>query len=190
VKKKFDCQANLLNIMNFNKAFVLGNLTRDPETRALPSGQPFTSFSIATNRYYTDTSGQRKEEVEFHNIVAFGKLADIVSRYLTKGSMVLIEGRIKTRNWTDQAGVKHWKTEIIAEGLQMGPKSSTGGSGGSQSNYSPKSFNSQPEPSQPKEADIPIIEENYTPPADSMPSSSDISSDIASDEIDVKDIPF
>jgi single-strand DNA-binding protein len=166
--------------MNFNKAFVLGNLTRDPETRALPSGQPVVSFSIATNRYYTDASGQRKEEVEFHNIVAFGKLADIVSRYLTKGSMVLIEGRIKTRNWTDQAGVKHWKTEIIAEGLQMGPKSGGNTGGSSQNNYAPKSFGSSDK--QPaKEPEIPIIEENYTPPMeDSMPT----------DEIDVKDIPF
>lgn len=165
--------------MNFNKAFILGNLTRDPEVRALPSGQPVVSFSIATNRYFTDAQGQRKEEVEFHNIVAFGKLADIVSRYLTKGSMVLIEGRIKTRNWQDQQGQKHWKTEIIAEGLQMGPKgTSNPGQGGS--NYSSsRNSEKQHEDIQPKDADIPVIEENYTP-----------SNDDASGEIDVKDIPF
>ena len=83
--------------MNLNKAFILGNVTRDPEVRALPSGQSVTNFGIATNRFYTDASGQKKQEAEFHNIVCFGKLADISSRYLNKGSLVLIEGRIKTR---------------------------------------------------------------------------------------------
>ena len=82
--------------MNLNKAFVLGNVTRDPEVRSLPSGQQVTSFGIATNRFYTDSTGQKKQDVEFHNIVCFGKLADISSRYLTKGSLILIEGRIKT----------------------------------------------------------------------------------------------
>ena len=168
--------------MNLNKAFILGNVTREPEVRSMPNGGQVTSFSVATNRFYTSSAGEKKSEAEFHNIVCFGKLADISSRYLNKGSLVLIEGRIKTRNWTDQAGVKHWKTEIIAEELQMGPKSSGGGSGG-QGNYSPKSFGSsekQHEDIQPKEADIPVIEENYTPPAD----------DSSSGEIDVKDIPF
>ena len=105
--------------MNLNKAFVLGNVTKDPEVRALPSGQQVTSFSIATNRFYTDQSGQKKQEAEFHNIVCFGKLADISSRYLTKGSLVLIEGRIKTRSWQNSAGVKQYRTEIIAETMQL-----------------------------------------------------------------------
>lgn len=171
--------------MNFNKAFVLGNLTRDPEVRSLPSGQPVVSFSIATNRYYTDAQGQKKDEAEFHNIVAFGKLADIISRYLTKGSLCFIEGRIKTRNWTDQAGQKHWKTEIIAEEMQMGPRSSGGGNGGmssaGQNNYSPRPFGSSSDKQPAKEPEIPIIEENAPPSADYMPNT---------DEIDVKDIPF
>jgi len=166
--------------MNFNKAFVLGNLTRDPESRSLPSGQPVVSFSIATNRYFTDASGQKKEEAEFHNIVAFGKLADVASRFLTKGSLAFVEGRIKTRNWQDQQGQKHWKTEIIAEVLQLGPRGS--GAGNTNSNYTPKSFN-QPSNQQPaKEPEIPIIEENYN-----LPNQEDASS---TDEIDVKDIPF
>src|SRR3989344_3820187 len=108
--------------MNLNKAFVLGNVTRDPETRAMPSGQQVTSFGIATNRFYTDQAGQKKQEAEFHNIVCFGKLADISSKYLTKGALVLIEGRIKTGSWQGADGIKKYKTEIIAESLQLGPR--------------------------------------------------------------------
>jgi len=181
--------------MNLNKAFVLGNVTRDPEVRALPSGNQVTSFGIATNRYYTDNAGQKKEEAEFHNIVCFGKLADISSRYLNKGSMVLIEGRIKTRNWVNSAGVKQYKTEIIAESLQLGPKNSGGATGGSgyksNSGYS-KQFSS-PEPEMPKQEDIPIIEENYTPPSVTDNNAEEPKNSFqgdASDEIDVKDIPF
>ena len=139
--------------MNLNKAFVLGNVTRDPEVRALPSGQQVVSFSIATNRFYTSGSGEKKQEAEFHNIVCFGKLADISARYLNKGSLVLIEGRIKTRNWTNQQGAKQYKTEIIAETMQLGPKAA--GAGGN-SNYSGgsnygKSFSQSPEPQQSKQ---------------------------------------
>ncbi|MEK7562171.1 MAG: single-stranded DNA-binding protein [Patescibacteria group bacterium] len=190
--------------MNLNKAFILGNITRDPEVRALPSGSQVTSFSIATNRYYTDSAGQKKEEAEFHNIVCFGKLADIASRYLNKGAMVMIEGRIKTRNWVNQSGVKQYRTEIIAESLQLGPRNSGGGgtpgaggaSGYKSSNYG-KPFSS-PEPENIKTDEIPIIEENYTPPnVEAGPPSTENAGEPknsfqgdASDEIDVKDIPF
>lgn len=166
--------------MNLNKAFVLGNVTRDPEVRSLPSGQQVTSFGIATNRFYTDSSGGKKQEAEFHNIVCFGKLADISSRYLNKGSLVLIEGRIKTRNWTNAQGVKQYRTEIIAEGMQLGPKGGSVAGG----NYNNKaSFaNSGPETAgkETSHEEIPVIEENYTPPAGTGDAS----------EIDVKDIPF
>ena len=113
--------------MNFNKAIVLGNLTRDPESRTLPSGQPVVNFSIATNRIYNDQSGNKQQEVEYHNIVVFGKLADICAKYLSKGRLVLIEGRIKTRSWQDQNGVKKYKTEIVAENMQMGPRGGEAG---------------------------------------------------------------
>ena len=177
--------------MNFNKAFVLGNVTRDPEVRSLPSGQQVTSFSIATNRFYTSGAGEKKQEVEFHNIVCFGKLADISSRYLNKGSLVLIEGRIKTRNWVNSQGIKQYRTEIIAESMQLGPKGA-GSSGSSGSANYGKSF-SKPEPDQPKSEEIPIIEENYTPPPPET--SSGVTKETpfegdAADEIDVKDIPF
>ncbi len=162
--------------MNLNKAFVLGNVTRDPEVRALPSGQQVASFGIATNRFYTDASGQKKQDAEFHNIVCFGKLADIASRYLTKGSLVLIEGRIKTRNWQNQQGIKQYRTEIVADGLQLGPR----GSGGSNQNIGQSSF---VKPSEDK--DIPIVEEN-APPANFV----NTEEPPKTDEIDVKDIPF
>jgi len=180
--------------MNFNKAIILGNVTKDPEVRALPSGQQVTNFSIATNRYYTATTGEKKEEAEFHNIVCFGKLADITSRYIKKGSLILIEGRIKTRTWMNQQGVKQYKTEIIAESMQMGPRGAgTGGTSfGGDTGYQKSSFQQQPS-QEPRAEEIPIIEENYNPaPADSEPENkkSIAFEDSAADEIDVKDIPF
>jgi len=110
--------------MNVNKAIILGNLTRDPEARTLPSGRPVVSFSVATNRFWTDkNTGEKKKEVEFHNVVAFGRLAEIVHQFLFKGSMVYIEGRIRTRSWQDKkTNEKRQRTEIIAERLQLGPK--------------------------------------------------------------------
>jgi len=177
--------------MNLNKIFILGNVTREPEARALPSGQQVTNFGVATNRFYTASSGEKKQEAEFHNVVCFGKLADISSRYLNKGSLVLIEGRIKTRNWTNPAGVKQYRTEIIAESLQLGPKSA-GASSGSGSNYGKSSQMSQEPEQAPKQDEIPVIEENYTPPAvedADEPKPVSFEGD-AADEIDVKDIPF
>ncbi|MFA6918680.1 MAG: single-stranded DNA-binding protein [Patescibacteria group bacterium] len=108
--------------MNLNKAIIIGNLTANPEVRKTANGQSVASFTIATNRVWKDQQGQKQEQAEFHNIVAWGKLADIVGQYLAKGRVCMVEGRIQTRNWTDQAGAKHWKTEIIAENVQLGPR--------------------------------------------------------------------
>jgi len=108
--------------MNLNKAFVVGNLTRDPELRQTPTGQSVCSFGVATNRFFTDSLGQKQKQTEFHNIVAWGRQAEIINQYLKKGSLVLIEGRLQTRSWLDQQGTKHWKTEIIAERIQLGPR--------------------------------------------------------------------
>jgi single-strand DNA-binding protein len=105
--------------MNLNKAMVIGNLTRDPEIRSTPNGQTVASFSVATNFIWTDQSGQRQEKVEFHNIVAWRKLAEICSQYLKKGSKVYIEGRLQTRDWVGQDGIKRYRTEIIAENMIM-----------------------------------------------------------------------
>ncbi|HHD92437.1 MAG TPA: single-stranded DNA-binding protein [Candidatus Portnoybacteria bacterium] len=110
--------------MNFNKVVILGNLTRDPESKVLPSGQPVVNFSVATNRFWRDAQGNNQKEAEFHNIVVYGRLTEICSRYLRKGGLVLIEGRLKTRSWQDSGGQKHYRTEIIAEGIQLGPRNS------------------------------------------------------------------
>jgi single-strand DNA-binding protein len=173
--------------MNLNKAFVLGNITKDPEIRSMPNGNQVANFSIATNRAYTLPSGEKKEEVEFHNIVCFGKLADIVSRYLKKGSMVLIEGRIQTRSWDDKAtGAKKYKTEIIAELMQMGPKSAGGGSAGSlqqPTGYGRPAFGSKTQ--EVKQEDIPVIEENYPAPTNEISLDSKDTG-----EINIADIPF
>lgn len=123
--------------MNFNKVFLIGNLTRDPELRSLPSGQSVINFGMATNRMWKDKEGQRKQQVEFHNIVAFGKLADTLHQYLHKGGLVCVEGRLTTRSWDAQDGTKRSKTEIIAETIQLGPRQS--GSGGqAQSQSAPR----------------------------------------------------
>ncbi len=112
--------------MYINKAIIFGNLTRDPELRALPSGAPVCSFSIATNRTYKKADGTKQEEVEFHNIVVFGRQAENCAQYLKKGSTAYVEGRIKTRSW-EKDGVKHYKTEINADTVQFGPRSTGGG---------------------------------------------------------------
>ena len=116
--------------MNLNKVFIIGNLTRDPELKTLPSGSSVANFGIATNRVWRNQQGEKQEEVQFHNIVVFGKQADTVSQYLKKGSSVLVEGRLQTRNWEAQDGTKRTKTEIVAERVQFGPRRSGGGFAG------------------------------------------------------------
>ena len=107
--------------MNLNKVIIVGNITRDPETKALPSGSNVCNFSIATNRSWTK-DGEKQEQTEFHNVSAFGKLADIASQYLKKGASVLVEGRLQTRSWDDADGKKNYRTDIVAEGIQLGKK--------------------------------------------------------------------
>lgn len=108
--------------MNLNKAFILGNLTRDPELRQTPTGQSVATLGIATNRLWTDKEGNKQTQVEFHNVVLWGRLAEIASQYLSKGRLVFIEGRITTRSWQDQQGQKKYRTEIVAENMQLGPR--------------------------------------------------------------------
>lgn len=110
--------------MYLNKAFLFGNLTRDPEMKSLPNGNKVTQFSIATNRIYKDQAGNKQEQVEFHNITVFGRQAETSAQYLKKGQGVMIEGRIQTRSWDDKTtGEKKYRTEIIADAVQFGPKS-------------------------------------------------------------------
>lgn len=148
--------------MNLNKIFLIGRLTQDPEMRSTPSGQTVTTLKMATNRVWSDPSGGRKEATEYHTVIAWGRLGEIASQYLKRGGLVMIEGRIQTRSWTDQSNNKKYFTEIIAEGLQLGPRTA----GQSQSGYS--SDNAPSMGAQPRTApaasvqndDIPIIDEN------------------------------
>lgn len=125
--------------MYLNKALVYGNITRDPEVRALPSGVNVATFSLATNRVWIDKNGAKQENADFHNIVVFGKQAETVSKYLKKGSSVLIEGRMQTRSWDAQDGTKKYRTEIIAERVQFGPRSAGGGASGGSASDAPAS---------------------------------------------------
>jgi single-strand DNA-binding protein len=148
--------------MNLNKVIIIGNMASDPELRSTPSGQSVCNFRIATNRIWKDrNTNQQQKETEFHTIVAWGRLAEIASQFLTKGGLAMIEGRLRTRSWQDQTGVKKFRTEIVAERLQLGPKTGA------------KSFPQEmeaPEPPSQKD-EIPVIEEGE-------------------EEIDIKDIPF
>ncbi|MFH0755102.1 MAG: single-stranded DNA-binding protein [bacterium] len=110
--------------MYLNKAFLFGNLTRDPEIRALPSGIKVVSFGLATNRTWKDKDGVKQESVTFHNIVSYGKQAEIMAQYLKKGRGVFIEGRIESRSWDDKNdGTKKYRTEIVVDNFQFGPSS-------------------------------------------------------------------
>lgn len=105
--------------MDLNKVTLIGNITRDPEMRTTPTGTSVASFSIATNYAWKDQAGQMQKKAEFHNIVAWRKLADICSQYLKKGAKIYIEGRLQTRDWTGQDGVKRYRTEIVADNMIM-----------------------------------------------------------------------
>jgi single-strand DNA-binding protein len=153
--------------MNLNKAMVIGNVVRDPEIRTTPGGQNVTSFSVATNLVWKDQSGQKQEKVEYHNIVAWRRLAEIAGQYLKKGSKVYIEGRIQTRSWDDPNGVKRYRTEIITENMIMLDRA--GATGGDFDG-------SQPEPSS-------------APAKPASPAPTEASSG-SEDEISVEDIPF
>lgn len=152
--------------MNINKVILIGRLTSDPESRTIPSGQNVCSFGLATNRTWTNKqTNQKEEKTEFHNIVLWGRLADIASQYLNKGSLTYIEGRLQTRSWQDQSGAKKYRTEIVGENIQMGPRR-TGGQA--------------PKAEQVSTTDIPVIEEPIK----------EIKDNKNDEEIRVEDIPF
>ncbi len=108
--------------MYLNKAIIIGNLTRDPEIKSLPSGIKVTSFSLATNRVWKDKDGQKQESTDYHNIVVFGRQAETVAQYLKKGSSALVEGRMQTRSWDGPDGTKRYRTEVVADRVQFGPR--------------------------------------------------------------------
>lgn len=108
--------------MYLNKAIIIGNLTRDPELRALPSGGQLCQLGVATNRVYKDKNGQTQKATEFHNVVVWGRQAETCGQYLKKGQTVCVEGRLQTRSWDGQDGQKKYRTEIVADRVQFGPK--------------------------------------------------------------------
>lgn len=120
--------------MYLNKAIIYGNLTRDPEMKALPSGASVTTFSLATNRVYNDKDGKKQEQTDYHNIVVFGRQAETVNQYLKKGSGALVEGRIQTRSWDADDGSKRYRTEIVADRVQFGPRAGGSGADGGSKN--------------------------------------------------------
>jgi single-strand DNA-binding protein len=147
--------------MNLNKVFLIGNITKDVELKTTPSGNSVASFGLATNRTWKGKDGQKQDQATFHNLVAWGKTAETIKQYCTKGSTIMVEGRIDNRTYDKKDGTKGYISEVIIESFQFGPKKE-GQTSNPKEMSTPKSFDDQ--------EDIPIIEDG--------------------DEIDVKDIPF
>ncbi len=115
--------------MDLNKVMLIGRVTKDPEVRTLQTGQAVASFSIATNRQWKDAQGQRQEKAEFHNLVAWRKLAEIVQQYVKKGMRIYVEGRMETRSWDDPSGQKKYRTEVVLDNMIMLDSKSGGAAG-------------------------------------------------------------
>ena len=180
--------------MNLNKAMIIGNLTRDPEVRTTPSGQTVASFGVATNLVWTDANGQKQQKVEFHNVVAWRKLGEICGTWLKKGKQVFIEGRLQTRDWVGQDGVRKYRTEIIADNMIMlGSAGASGAPQGGNTNQASGSYSS-PAPSAPSVENIPTIDIDQDVMPNAMSSESDnfgyTSEADDDDEVKVDSIPF
>ncbi|MEI6480260.1 MAG: single-stranded DNA-binding protein [bacterium] len=151
--------------MYLNKAFLYGNLTRDPEIKALPGGTQVASFGIATNRTFKDKNGTRQDQTEYHNIVAFGKTAETIGQYMKKGKPIFVEGRIQTRSWDDKGtGEKKYRTEIVVDNFQFGPQApGTGGSAGYSAPSTSNTSASKPKEEVPSMDTINYPEEDINP---------------------------
>lgn len=156
--------------MYLNKAIIIGNLTRDPELKSLPSGIKVCSFSVATNRVWRDKNGARQESADYHNVVVFGRQAETVAQYMKKGSSIMVEGRMQTRSWDDKnSGEKKYRTEIIADRTQFGPR---GGAG----NGAPQSGANQ--------------STGYSAPSANVPEEDSDAIEYPEEDINPEDIPF
>jgi single-strand DNA-binding protein len=148
--------------MNLNKVLIVGRATVQPELKKTPSGQSVSTFSVATNRVWTDKNGARQEDTEFHNVVVWGRQAEIANQFLAKGAMVLVEGRLATRSWQDKNGATHRTTEIVCERFQLGPKpqGTSGGSynGGAKSSFSGNGARDNESVAQQAVEEIPVID--------------------------------
>ncbi len=152
--------------MYLNKAIIIGNLTRDPEIKSLPSGIQVATIGIATNRVWKDKNGAKQEDTQYHNVVVFGRQAETAAQFLRKGSSVLVEGRMQTRSWDSPDGKKNYRTEIVADRIQFGnrPGGTAPTAGGAVSHGAQK------------------LDEQPAPPADAI--------DYPEENINVDDIPF
>ncbi len=155
--------------MNVNKVILVGRLTRDPEIRTTPAGQSVATISMATNSFWTDKSGQKQDKTEYHNVVLWGRQAEIASQYLTKGQECFIEGRLQTRAYTGKDGIERRTTEVIGETMQLGSRAQGTSAGAPRSAAAPSAA--------PKSA--PVEEEIPT-----------INLDDESEEIRIEDVPF
>lgn len=156
--------------MNVNKVVLVGRLTRDPEIRNTASGQSVATLALATNRFWKDKNGQRQEKTSFHNVVLWGRLAEIAGQYLTKGQEAYIEGRLESRKYVAKDGTNRYVTEVVAENMQLGSKPQGGGS------YSPGS-----------PAAAPAASSAHTEAAEEIPT---INLDDEQDEVKIEDVPF
>ena len=160
--------------MNVNKVHLVGRLTRDPEARSTATGQSVTSFGLATNRTWKDKNGQKQEQSEFHNIVLWGRLAEIAGQYLSKGQECYIEGRLQTRSYTGKDNVERRTTEIVAENMQLGSRPQGGSIASGAATSAVATQGTPKKKEQEKEEDIPTINLDEE----------------EKDEIKIDDVPF
>jgi single-strand DNA-binding protein len=154
--------------MNVNKVFLVGRLTRDPEIRTTPSGQTVASIGLATGRTWTDKQGQKQEKTEFHNVVMWGRTAEVAGQYLVKGQEIFVEGRLESRRYTGKDGVERRITDVIVENFQFGAKPQ----GASRGNYSAPASKS---------------DESQASKGDQIPT---INLDDEQGEVRIEDVPF
>ncbi len=175
--------------MNVNKAIIIGRLTRDPELRSTPNGRQVASLSVATSFRYKDQSGQQQERTEFHNVVAWGRQAEVIAQYFTKGQEIYVEGRLETRNWDDkESGKKMYRTEIVLEKFEFGAKPQ-GASGAynnnagqnTESNTGSTDNNNSKAPTENAQAQATPTEEEDIPT---------INLDDEQDDVKIEDVPF
>ena len=161
--------------MNVNKVILVGRLTRDPEVRTTPSGQTVATVGMATNRYWKDKNGQRQDKTEFHNVILWGRLAEIAGQYLQKGQETYIEGRIETRKYTGKDGIERRTTEVIAENMQLGSRAQGSASGNQYSKPNPAATSTAP------------VNQPESHVAEEIPT---INLDEEADEVKIEDVPF
>ncbi len=179
--------------MNLNKVLLIGRLAADPEIRNTPSGQMVANVRVATSRVWNDQAGQRQEQTEFHTVICWGKLAELAQKYMQKGQLMHFEGRLQNRSWQAQDGSKRYATEVVAENIQLGPRSAGGAptspsapaQGQTASWRPPQKQGASSAKSSDAEDQIPVINEDE-PVANPIATHSEIEEQ----EIDLKDIPF